>query len=140
MTFEKKLLKTSKIVFMYSNSLARHFSPIFHTKCLLPRQDRLLPVRSCLKYFYQCTFILFWALNYCPDCSKTQRTIVYLNYSFSLYLCPNLTNLPPIDPGYYIEDCWILTVQRKNRQEIVFTDSGLDSPVITVNKLTIDSI
>ena len=54
MTFEKKLLKTSKIVFMYSNSLARHFSPRFHTKCLLLRLNRLLPVRSCLKYFYQC--------------------------------------------------------------------------------------
>ena len=36
-----------------SNSLARHFSPMVHAKCLLPRLDRLLPVRSCLKYFYQ---------------------------------------------------------------------------------------
>ena len=53
MTFEKKLLQTSKKNFMYSNSLARHFYPMFHTKCLLPRLDRLLPVRSCLKYFYQ---------------------------------------------------------------------------------------
>ena len=52
MTFEKEILKSSKIVFMYSNSLARHFSPMFHTKCLLPRLDRLLTVRSCLKYFY----------------------------------------------------------------------------------------
>ena len=33
---KKKLLKNSKIVLMYSNSLARHFSPMFHTKCLLP--------------------------------------------------------------------------------------------------------
>ena len=54
MTFEKKLLKTSEIVLVYSNSLARHFSPMFHTKCLLPRLDRLVPVRSCLKYYYQC--------------------------------------------------------------------------------------
>ena len=40
---------------MYSNSLARPFSSMFHTKCLLPRLDRLLPVRSCLQNFYQCT-------------------------------------------------------------------------------------
>ena len=39
---------------MYSNSLARHFSSMFHAKCLLPRLDRLLPVRSCLQNFYQC--------------------------------------------------------------------------------------
>ena len=38
---------------MYSNSLARHFSSIFHAKCLLPRLDRLLVVRSCLQNFYQ---------------------------------------------------------------------------------------
>ena len=30
------LLKTSKIVLMYSNSLARQFSPMFNAKCLLP--------------------------------------------------------------------------------------------------------
>ena len=39
---------------MYSNSLARHFSSMFHAKCLLPRLDRLLLVRSCLQNFYQC--------------------------------------------------------------------------------------
>ena len=27
---------------------------MFHAKCLLPRLDRLLPVRSCLQNFYQC--------------------------------------------------------------------------------------
>jgi hypothetical protein len=58
MTCEKKLLKNSKFVFMYSNSLAQHFSPMSHTKCLLPRLDRLLPVRSCLKYFYQCNVLI----------------------------------------------------------------------------------
>ena len=52
---KKTLLKTSKIVLMYSNSLARHFSSMFHAKCLLPRLDRLLPLRSCLQNFYQCT-------------------------------------------------------------------------------------
>ena len=31
---------------MHSNSLARHFSPMFHAKCLLPRLYKLLPVRS----------------------------------------------------------------------------------------------
>ena len=50
---KKTLLKTSKIVLMYSNSLTRHFSSIFHAKCLLPRLDRLLVVRSCLQNFYQ---------------------------------------------------------------------------------------
>ena len=32
---KKALLKTSKIVLMYSNSLARQFSSMFHAKCLL---------------------------------------------------------------------------------------------------------
>ena len=50
---KKTLLKTSKIVLMYSNSLARHFSSMFHAKCLLPRLDRLLLLRSCLQNFYQ---------------------------------------------------------------------------------------
>ena len=54
---KKSLLKTSKIVLMFSNSFARHFSSMVHAKCLLPRLDRLLPIRSCLKYFYQCTYI-----------------------------------------------------------------------------------
>ena len=51
---KKSLLKTSKIVLMYSNSLAIHFSSMVHAKCLLPRLDRLLPLRSCLQNFYQC--------------------------------------------------------------------------------------
>ena len=51
---KKTLLKTSKIVLMYSNSLERHFSSISNAKCLLPRLDRLLHVRSCLQNFYQC--------------------------------------------------------------------------------------
>ena len=53
---KKTSLKTSKIVVMYSNSLARHFSSMFHAKCLLPRLEKLLPVRSCLQNFYQCSF------------------------------------------------------------------------------------
>ena len=53
---KKALLKTSKIVFMYSNSLARHFSSMVHAKYLLPRLDRLLLVRRCLQNFYQCIF------------------------------------------------------------------------------------
>ena len=53
---KKALLKTSKIVLMYSYSLARHFSSMFHAKCLLPRLDRLLLLRRCLQNFYQCTF------------------------------------------------------------------------------------
>ena len=51
---KKSLLKTSKIVLMYSNSLAIHFSSMVHAKCLLPRLDRLLLIRSCLQNFYQC--------------------------------------------------------------------------------------
>ena len=51
---KKTLLKTSKKNLIYSNSLARHFSSMFHAKCLLPRLDILLPVRSCLQNFYQC--------------------------------------------------------------------------------------
>ena len=50
---KKSLLKTSKIVLMYSNSLAIHFSSMVHAKCLLPNIDRLLLVRSCLQNFYQ---------------------------------------------------------------------------------------
>ena len=53
---KKALLKTSKIILVCSNSLARQFSSMFHAKCLLPRLNRLLPVRSCLQNFYQCTF------------------------------------------------------------------------------------
>ena len=58
MTFEKKtLLKTSKKFLIYSNSLGRHFSSMFHAKCLLPRLDWLLPLRSCLQNFYQCMYL-----------------------------------------------------------------------------------
>ena len=52
----KALLKTSKSVLMCSNSLARQFSSMFHAKCLLPRLDKFLPVRSCLQNFYQCVY------------------------------------------------------------------------------------
>ena len=51
---KKALLKTSKSVLMCSNSLARQFSSMVHAKCLLPRLDKLLHVRSCLQIFYQC--------------------------------------------------------------------------------------
>ena len=48
---------------MYSNSLARHFSPLFHAKCLLSRLTRLLPVRSWLKYFYQWILAIIMYIN-----------------------------------------------------------------------------
>ena len=51
---KKALLKPSKIILICSNSLARQFSSMFHAKCLLPRLDKLLHVRSCLQNFYQC--------------------------------------------------------------------------------------
>ena len=50
---KKALLKTSKIVLVFSNSFARHFCSMVYAKCLLPRLDRLLLVRSCLQNFYQ---------------------------------------------------------------------------------------
>ena len=61
---KKSLLKTSKIVLMYSNSLAIHFSSMVHAKCLLPRLDRLLLVRSCLQNFYQCMSLLRTCINF----------------------------------------------------------------------------
>ena len=42
---KKSLLKTSKIVLLYSNSLARHFSSMVHAKCLLPRLDKKLSTK-----------------------------------------------------------------------------------------------
>ena len=42
--FEKKYLKLA--ILMHSNSIGRHFSPMFHAKSLLPRLDKLLPVRN----------------------------------------------------------------------------------------------
>ena len=50
---KKTLLKTSKKFLMYSNSLETHFSSISNAKCLLPRLDKFLPIRSCLQNFYQ---------------------------------------------------------------------------------------
>ena len=64
---KKALLKTSKSVLMCSNSLARQFSSMFHAKCLLPRLDKFLHVRSCLQNFYQCgiePYSLLWLLKY----------------------------------------------------------------------------
>ena len=66
---KKALLKTSKSVLMCSNSLARQFSSMFHAKCLLPRLDKLLHVRSCLQNFYQCSRIRWWTSGYGLDLS-----------------------------------------------------------------------
>ena len=40
---------------------------MFHTKCLLPRLDRLLPVSSCIKYFYQCVWQQYFDMNLILD-------------------------------------------------------------------------
>ena len=72
---KKSLLKTSKIVSMYSNSLTRHFSSMFHAKCLLPRLDWLLLVRSCLQNFYQCRFWI-WLLK------SVQKSSIWINFNF----------------------------------------------------------
>ena len=77
---KKSLLKTSKNVLMYSNSLARHFSSMFHAKCLPPRLDRLLLLRSCLQNFYQ-----WWQL-------KKSKSLVPF-WSYQLYSSANLANL-----------------------------------------------
>ena len=78
---KKTLLKTSKIILMYSNSLTRHFSSMFHAKCLLPRLDRLLLVRSCLQNFYQCTILIsnqfVWPQNHLESvCHHSKPTEV----------------------------------------------------------------
>jgi hypothetical protein len=96
---KKTLLKTSKIVLMYRNSLARHFFSMFHAKCLLPRLDWLLPVRSCLQNFYQwcldCNFFVFLLLLqviYCYQLSILMYlrffriNLFYLGISFILYI------------------------------------------------------
>ena len=54
---KKASLKTSNNILMCSNSLARQLSSMFHAKCLVPRLDKLLHVRSCLQNFYQCGFV-----------------------------------------------------------------------------------
>ena len=81
---KKALLKTSKIILMCSNSLARQFSSIFQAKCLLPRLDKLLLVRSWLKYFYLCiaavwsvTFIKTNIFCVCPQ-------LIWFTYLYSL--------------------------------------------------------
>ena len=74
---KKSLLKTSKIVLMYSNSLAIHFSSMVHAKCLLPRLDRLLLVRSCLQNFYQCTGTL------CNLCVEAVRMCVMYSVMYA---------------------------------------------------------
>ena len=86
---KKSLLKTSKIVLKYSNSLARHFSSMVHAKCLLPRLDRLLPVRSCLQNFYQWSWLVFVRfLEEIEDTKKTFRN--YLTFSCFQIWCSTI--------------------------------------------------
>ena len=87
---KKSLLKTSKIVLMYSNSLLRHFSSMVHAKCLLPNIDRLLLVRSCLQNFYQCCFCL---RLYCTlQDSSLDTSCLYYNNSMPIF-SPSTPNL-----------------------------------------------
>ena len=65
---------------MYSNSLARHFSFMFHAKCLLPRLDKLLPLRSCLQNFYQCSNYKF-IISY----RYILHSYIMLYYNFSQF-------------------------------------------------------
>ena len=87
---KKSLFKTSKIVLMYSNSIARHFSSMFLAKCLLPRLDRLLLVRSCLQNFYQ----WWWHysvgdsnLYHLPDQPHLPIHFHFTNFHFYVFVC-----------------------------------------------------
>ena len=84
---KKSLLKTSKIVLLYSNSLARHFSSMVHAKCLLPRLDRLLPLRSCLQNFYQCSHL--WDLSFIAQSMRLKVISVLFFLSPSCLDTPN---------------------------------------------------
>ena len=93
---KKALLKTSKIVLMYSNSLARQFSSMFHAKCLLPRLDELLHVRSCLQNFYQCYqyhYDYHWKNYNAPPFMliKCKNLMKFMN--FKLPSCPEQTQI-----------------------------------------------
>jgi hypothetical protein len=103
---KKTLLKTSKIDVMYSNSLARHFSSIFHAKCLLPRLDRLLLLRRCLQNFYQCTFYeaIIWGKTL-----KSNLGPCMGNNSFILTRVFRLFIFIFIDRHMLQKNCWILT-------------------------------
>ena len=71
---------------MYSNSLARHFSSMFHAKCLLPRLDKLLQLRSCLQNFYQC-MVEICPLTGDPSKNKSAPKWQKQMHSFSHYSC-----------------------------------------------------
>ena len=101
---KKTLLKTSKIVLMYSNSLARHVSSMFHAKCLLPRLDRLLLVRSCLQNFYQWSkhFRQYWRWRWWD-----QIQAIFLNLFYFIALTSTDAVFPFRKDSWYIYSyCW----------------------------------
>ena len=81
---------------MYSNSLVRQFSSMFHAKCLLPRLDELLHVRSCLQNFYQCYqyhYDYHWKNYNAPPFMliKCKNLMKFMN--FKLPSCPEQTQI-----------------------------------------------
>ena len=81
---KKSLLKTSKIVIMYSNSLARHFSSMVHTKCLLPRLDRLLyPCKKLTKIFLSVSILAFYLTDYKHAHDEGSRLLKWTTYVFN---------------------------------------------------------
>ena len=92
---KKVLLKTSNIILMCSNSLARQFPSMFHAKCLLPRLDKLLHVRSCLQNLYQC----IWKQMVLPSAFYISTTLIMISSFFHCLISrfPAKTPQPVLD-------------------------------------------
>ena len=81
---------------MCSHLLAKQFSSMFHAKCLLPRLDELLHVRSCLQNFYQCYqyhYDYHWKNYNAPPFMliKCKNLMKFMN--FKLPSCPEQTQI-----------------------------------------------
>ena len=65
---------------MYSNSLARHFSSMFQAKCLLPRLDKLLLVRSWLKWIAMESFQIILEMKQSGGISKRSLNLTHTRW------------------------------------------------------------
>ena len=83
---------------MHSNSIARHISPMFYAKSLLPRLDKLLPVRSCLQNFYQCGGVSNWDMWLIETCFCSW---LYDRYSSQQDLCTITLELAGKLPSFF---------------------------------------
>ena len=72
---KKALLKTSKIIFLCSNSLARQFSSVFHAKCLLPRQSYIHQVLQTIQM--KLILLCVWAEPAVLGSAKTALKFIY---------------------------------------------------------------